>query len=720
MHTYRRSAALALAAVIAAAGCAGQDGADGANGTNGTNGTPGLGFSTGLRIDVTGVTVATDGTVTATLSMRDDQGNPIDKAGVYSQGAVAPRFSLAQVASTTSPWVNITKTSTGGATTQLNTASANTGTLTEVGTETGSYTYVFPSKYTNLAAGGADAAKSTTLMIQATRTIDPLDPRTVFVRNVEFDFMPGGTGTPINREIVLTANCNQCHAPLAIHGGGRREPKFCGNCHNPTALVASYGEGWDLGHFVHTIHSGQVDAVTGDWSGVTYPQEVTNCLTCHKNAALGDNFKNNPTKLACTGCHTNVTWVASGANTCGGVAPPAACNHPTPTQACTVCHADTDIVGAHMPVTQVTTVKIDSVTVTAGVPTLKFTVKTGADAATATPRDLATAPLETIRVARGYGLAGAGRSFEFYSNGSDNIVATVTSTGTPGQYQANLGAMALNDANGAAFTAADVVAFGMEVAESTTVAAQPSDLYWVHWDGAALTSTESNLKRRTIVDTAKCKSCHGDEFGFHHSGSRNNAQECSFCHRANATNSGNQAKAQLDPLTNSATRVAEPIQLATMIHKLHTGEASGDASWMYRGYSGGSVAGGAALERATYPGNRMQCDQCHVSPANAGAANWGLPGAVVPATIAKDTIVCTDGGTLSTTVACAAPVTTRFNIPKTVAVCGACHDNDLTQAHMAQNVIGAAATGGGTELCSLCHAKYDVGDPLAAHFATPR
>lgn len=718
MQSYRRSAALALAAVVAIAGCAGKDGANGANGSNGTNGTNGLGLSTGLKIDVSGVTVAADGTVTASFTMKDDQGNAVDKAGVYSQGAVAPRFSLGQVASATSPVVNITKTGAGAATTQLNTASSGTGTLTETTAGSGSYSYVFPSKYTNLAAGGADAAKSTTLFMQATRTVDTLDPRTVYVKNVEYDFMPGGSGTPIHREIVLTANCNQCHAPLAIHGGNRREPKLCASCHNPTAIGDA---AWDLGHFVHTIHSAQNDAVTGDYSDVTYPQAVTNCATCHKNAALGDNYKTNPTQSACTGCHTNVTWVASGSNTCGGVAPPTACNHPIPTLACTTCHAPTDIDGAHMPAKNVTTVKIDSVTVAAGVPTIKFTLKTGADAASATPRDLSTSPMETIRVSRGYGLAGAGRSFEFYSNGSDNIVATVTSTGTPGQYQANLGAMATTDANGASFTAADVVAFGMEVAESTTVAAQPSDLYWVHWDGTALSSTESNLKRRTIVDTAKCKSCHGDQFGFHHSASRNNAQECSFCHRANATNSGNQSKAQLDPVTTSATRVAQPIQLATMIHKLHTGDASGDATWMYRGYSGGSVAGGTPLERATYPGNRMQCDQCHVSSALPGSANWSLPGAVVPATISRDTMVCTDGGTLSTTTACTTMVTTRYNIPKTVAVCGACHDNDLTQAHMAQNVVGAdATTGGGTELCSLCHAKYDVGDPLSAHYPTPR
>ena len=66
MHTFKRSGALALAAMVALAGCAGEDGK---NGANGADGTPGLGYSSGLKITVNQVTIAADGTVKALFSM---------------------------------------------------------------------------------------------------------------------------------------------------------------------------------------------------------------------------------------------------------------------------------------------------------------------------------------------------------------------------------------------------------------------------------------------------------------------------------------------------------------------------------------------------------------------------------------------------------------------------------------------------------------------------
>ena len=45
---------------------------------------------------------------------------------------------------------------------------------------------------------------------------------------------------------------------------------------------------------------------------------------------------------------------------------------------------------------------------------------------------------------------------------------------------------------------------------------------------------------------------------------------------------------------------------------------------------------GSALERATYPGELLDCDQCHVTPALPGSANWGLPGAAAQRAIDVD------------------------------------------------------------------------------------
>ena len=55
--------------------------------------------------------------------------------------------------------------------------------------------------------------------------------------NALYDFVPSGGAVTSEREIVKTANCNECHDKITAHGS-RFEIKLCVTCHNPGSWVA--------------------------------------------------------------------------------------------------------------------------------------------------------------------------------------------------------------------------------------------------------------------------------------------------------------------------------------------------------------------------------------------------------------------------------------------------------------------------------------------------
>lgn len=104
-----------------------------------------------------------------------------------------------------------------------------------------------------------------------------------------------------------SANCNACHKRLLAHGSNRNgNAEFCLMCHNGDAAVCSsnpysatnppvpddpsrYGscpdgetqEGYHFGRMIHSIHSASTTFEGGAFAGVTFPQDVANCDTCH-------------------------------------------------------------------------------------------------------------------------------------------------------------------------------------------------------------------------------------------------------------------------------------------------------------------------------------------------------------------------------------------------------------------------------------------------------
>ncbi len=143
-------------------------------------------------------------------------------------------------------------------------------------------------------------------------------------------------------------------------------PEMCLVCHNADLAAIEDGieEGFALGRMIHAIHAASPSWFGGEFAGVTYPQSIANCDTCHVagsyNAAreearsvslsLGleetvwtDDAATTPTSQACGTCHMSVAAMGH-FNTQGGAVAiekdliQKVGGLPNGQEACAVCH----------------------------------------------------------------------------------------------------------------------------------------------------------------------------------------------------------------------------------------------------------------------------------------------------------------------------------------------------------------------------------------------
>ncbi len=223
--------------------------------------------------------------------------------------------------------------------------------------------------------------------------------------------------------------------------------------------------------------------------------------------------------------------------------------------------------------------------------------------------------------------------------------------------------------------------------------------------------------RRAIVDTAKCKACHGT-LGVtptFHAGQRNDAPTCGFCHNPNRTSSGWSAGSKY------------------FIHAIHAGRKRTVP------YTWHATKVGPGYDEVEFPGTLNACTTCHVpntydftNPTNLAAVDAMQLSTV--ATGKYDTnpltnstyytvspYVVADGLTdygagfaynAATNVTTPAAGTTLVVSPITGA-CSACHDSTAAIDHMKANggkfyVSRATAVGAAPEQCLLCHGPGKV------------
>src|SRR5512140_2066043 len=239
------------------------------------------------------------------IFMTDDLKAPLDRNGILTPGVISIRFVPAVWDAATRRYTNYIGYNA-DPTKNANPGRDNTGTFQEL--ETGHYKYTFA----NALPATMDATKPHTLAVMGARNTTDIIGKQYYAVPQYWDFIPstGATGaTTFNA--TVTAKCNQCHDPLALHGGNYRDIKTCVLCHNPnnmTGLIAGTGgepaeprSQYDGQIFFHQLHMGKNAEVVPN---ITYPQDIRNCETCHDaKSAGGASWYTYPSIAACGSCH---------------------------------------------------------------------------------------------------------------------------------------------------------------------------------------------------------------------------------------------------------------------------------------------------------------------------------------------------------------------------------------------------------------------------------
>ena len=275
----------------------------------------------GLVVDVVDIAIPADLKPEVTFMISDPAGLPLDRSGVFTPGPVSTSFIMAFIPQGEQGYVSYTtrtQTSpiTGDSAVQ---ASADSGgAYTDMGD--GVYMYKFgtalPADY--------DADATHTLGIYASRNLGEFDLGTYYANPLEH-FVPSGSAEPAPRDIVSTATCNNCHDPLALHGGSRQEVGLCVLCHNPTQSIdPDTGNSVDMPYMTHKIHAGKDYTIIGfrqavhNYSHVVFPTDINDCQVCHVGGTPTPEIPlvANPDPITSCGDGvgmTDIGWLADGA-----------------------------------------------------------------------------------------------------------------------------------------------------------------------------------------------------------------------------------------------------------------------------------------------------------------------------------------------------------------------------------------------------------------------
>lgn len=509
-----------------------------------------------------------------------------------------------------------------------------------------------------------------------------------FVSNPIFHFVPSGGVAPATREVVLTANCNECHNPIEAHGGSRREIGLCILCHTGQGRDPETGQSIEMSAMIHRIHYGEHLSkkpyyIVGhgqepaDFSDVVFPQDVRGCTKCHKDGGDSINWMDAPSRAACGGCHDDVDF-ETGENHFDGLAMPN-------DQFCSTCHRgsialplnpefDKSVPGAHVipyessknPRLRLTITDVQGMTA-GGQPHVRFTIadKDG-------PVDIADLDRVAIAFAGPTGdyaqLISLSHLFTIQGSGSKG---TLTENGDGDYTYVPEGYMIPDEAVG-------TWSIGME-ARTKAIQAGPESIRF----GANNPIVDIDLQsgtlgggapvaRRTIVDEAKCDRCHGDLLL--HGNLRTEVAYCLMCHNPWGTDESRR------PGVDAVTNPPESIDFKHLVHRIHRGRELANPFTIY-GYGGSENN----FNHVVFPGNIRDCESCHESGTQL------LP---VAAT-ASPVVVNIEGVPVPHDFAIRGPAT---------AACIGCHDSRDAAVHAQLNSIIRNVDDWG-EACATCHGE---------------
>lgn len=662
----------------------------------------------GLASEITGVTIS-GGQIVVTFTLTDAAGIPITPllTNAPNDQAARVRFTIAHV-----------ETYEGGGELQtefsryVNDVDAvrpkydSNGKLETVDAGAGVYRYTFAKTL----PGDADLTRTYSIGLQVDRTRAGIS----LSANPVFDLVPAG-GTPQIREAVSTAQCNQCHNPLRLHGN-RREVRLCTLCHTQQATDEK-GTSIDLSVMVHKIHAGKdlpsvadgppgsryaiyssfaQDYVvfaekdeTGQVTGVGFPRPLNDCGNCHTGGATSHYAVDRPAAAPCTSCHDDVNpslvATAAGPPGTGHIQ-----NRGFADGDCQFCHLseptaefDVSVPGAHLIPEQSSQLKGLNVEI-AGL----------------SSHGPGEKPVVSFKVTENAGnalsdLSGLNRLAFTIAGPTTDYASVLTATAVGG----GAGGMLSGPAGDGTFQytlpvsvpadATGTWALGAEARRSVTLtvpegsgprsvneaAVNPVVTFTVDDQAAEV--------RRVVVEDAKCQACHGElSKGFSiHGNLRNQAEYCVLCHNPNASDV---ARRRNDAAAVAAGDAVAPIDFKYMIHKIHTGEELAQQPYLVYGF-GPAPANFSAIDfgEVRFPGDRRDCQSCHAEETNLlppypGAALGTQVGHLDPASGA----LVVDGRL--------GPIT---------SVCTSCHDSDAAMAH------AETQTGSSGEACAVCHSE---------------
>jgi OmcA/MtrC family decaheme c-type cytochrome len=640
----------------------------------------------GLVTKITGAQIATDGTISASVKITDPKGQPLDKDGITTPGAVSISFIAATIPADQTQYVAYTTRTQTSPITGVSAIQAGTdsgGTWTK--TADGQYTYTFKTK----APNGYDQSATHTIGVYSSRSLTEFDLGTQYSDDT-YNFIPaGGTVTKV-RDVVRTESCNKCHDfnISGLHGGSRQTMELCVLCHQPQTVDPDTGNTVDMKVMTHKIHMGEylpsVEAGTpyqiignrqsvNDYSTVAFPvinQDVpgpADCAACHErgnDAATQKNAYFTPSRAACGACHDNVNF-ATGENHA---------NLPQPSDnQCSNCHQpegeyefDISIKGAHaVPELSKTLAGINfdikSVTGKAGeAPNVVFSV---------TDNSGKPYPMSAFAAVSGQPqrlaliLAGPALDYGYTQFGSDQRAN--------GYVSEDPTKTANCDANGVCnytFTHAipanatgtysvgiegrlGLVINGGTNAQRTGEYGGKNKVAYFSVDGSQV------VARRTVVSIDSCNQCHGTLRL--HGQNRNQIEHCVTCHNPSETDVSRRPKDQAPSQT---------VQFAYMVHRLHAGE---EVSGEYTIYGFGGSKNDFTEVR--YPAILNNCTKCHVSN---GQQIDGKADILQPVATARQYTNPTPGIS---------------------AACGACHTSKTAWSHFLANTTQLG------ESCETCH-----------------
>jgi OmcA/MtrC family decaheme c-type cytochrome len=508
-----------------------------------------------------------------------------------------------------------------------------------------------------------------TLGAYATRNLTDIIGKNYYTNPIKDFRIDGAAVTDTWAKINQATSCLNCHDVLAFHGGSRREVRLCVLCHTEGVTDPDTSNSVDMEVLIHKIHNGpnlangyKIIGFGGsvhDYSHITYPQDVRNCQNCHEGTvpaqkpAQAHLWFSEPTRDACGACHDTINWTTGAGHAAGPQANDdacATCHQPDGPEfgasvkgAHTIPEKSTQLAGVNAKIVSVSNVKAGEK------PTIVIKVTNNKGEALDPTKFATFAPI----------LAGPTTSYRTYFREDARTRATFDAATGNTTYTFTNAIPA--DAKGSFAFSADIYRNATlkradGEADVTLREAAFNPIQYASLTGAAA------APRRTAVDLAKCNKCH-DRLALH-GGQRMNTQECVICHNPTQTDAARR------PAT---AKPDESISFQYMIHRIHTGE---ELQNDFTVYGFGNTAHN--YNEVLFPGNRANCDTCHVNGTQQ-----------LPPPITADTVILPRG----------------FFSPvgPGTAACLGCHDSRDAAAHAFLNTATFPGSSSPAEACATCH-----------------